>query len=329
MNADDRDPAAVSDDDLLDWALGRVEGPDGERIEQALRGSAELRHRADAVHRTLALLDKDKVSPPGEDLLDRVLERVRAARVAPPGTRRPARPSIFSLAEIGAVAAALLLLALVFVPGAMKAHATMLRQACQHNQRRIGVALEHYANSNGQLLPLPRVAGGANWLNRDRGRQATGTWPLFQLVANELLKPEDVICGATGDRAFKGEPTRLVDFPESANCSYSFQNLFAAAAAEPDAPIRRAAMIDRERPRPILADRNPLFRTGEFCGDVSCTSNSYNHGREGQNVLFTDGRVRWIDRPEVDGDNIWLCGSTRQYSGTETTTEPGDWFFAP
>lgn len=326
MNADDQNPPYVSDDDLLDWSIGRLDSP-VDHVEHALAASAELRQRADAVHRTLSLLDKFKPAPPDDDLAERICRYVAAVRLAPPPAKKPARLSIFSLAEIGAVAAAIMLLALVFVPQAMKAHASSQRHACQANMRQIGVGLEHYANSNSRSLPVPKIPDDGNWLNRDLGRRATGTAPLFILVARSWVRPQDVTCPAAGGQVFTGDPTGLLDFPDASNCSYSFQNLFNLAVADAEAS-RAVAVLDKSRPRPIMADRNPLFRDDSFCKDTSCTSNSYNHGREGQNVLFTDGRVRWIDSPRIGGDNIWLAGSTREYRGTETSQED-DCFFAP
>ncbi|MDD4890313.1 MAG: hypothetical protein PHU85_10325 [Phycisphaerae bacterium] len=310
----------ISDDDLLDWSLGHLESPGREAVEERLADSPDLRQRVDAVHRTLAVLDKYKVEPAGDDLADRVRRHVAEARGRTP-ERKLLRPSLFSFAEIGAAAAAILLLTLVFVPGAMRARWMKQRVACEANMRSIGVALEHYANNHDRMLPFPDLAAGGNWLARDNGRHPTGTAPLFILVRDKAVQSSDMVCPACSDRPFVGETAGLVDFPSAEFVSYSFQNLYGAAT-----PI----VQDRARPRPVLADRNPLFRDGQFCSDVATTSNSFNHGRdEGQNVLFTDGRVRWVDRPEVDGDNIWQAGSTRSYKGTETATSATDWFFAP
>lgn len=322
----------VCDDDLLDWALGLLEPARREQVEAALARSPELRERADAVHRTLSVLDKLKVAPPDDDLAERIRQQVAAVRNASdrPGTSVPGtepdssdrrvRPSLFSLVEIGAAAAAILLLTLVFVPGAMRVNAMKDRLACQSNMQHIGVGLESYATANARMLPFPHLPAQGNWLARDHGRAPSGTAPLFILVRVGVVQPNSLLCPATPDQGFSGSCGDLADFPEPSFCSYSFQNLHGAAG-----PI----MHDPARGVPVLADRNPVFRDGRFRNDVSGNTNSWNHKREGQNVLFTDGRVRWVDSPQVEGDNIWLSGSTRVYTGTERCQGPNDWFFAP
>ena len=79
-----------------------------------------------------------------------------------------------------------------------------------------------------------------------------------------------------------------------------------------------------ERPRPILADTNPLYQLGPNGLTRNLTTNtnttSINHGGRGQNVLIGDGSVLWMVRPtyeyplapgengsvaETFSDNIW------------------------
>ena len=326
----DRDPVnpssaanTVTDDELLDWSLGHLDSPRREQVEQELAGSPHLRERADAVHRTLAILDKFKVEEPAGDLAERICRDVAARRAEPEATRT-VRPSIFSFAEVLATAAALLLLALVFVPGVMKAHSMKLRVACESNMQHVGVALESFADGHQQTLPFAKVdaaRGDGNWLNRDHGRHVSGTAPLFVLLQEGTLRPADLNCPAGDDPQFAGACEGLRDFPDTVYCSYSFQNFF-----DRSEPMVR----DKAKPVPIMADRNPLFRNGTYCADSSGTSNSFNHSREGQNVLYTDGRVVWTESPMVEGDNIWIAGEQRgEYRGMETSTSATDWFFAP
>lgn len=320
-------PLAVDDGMLVDWALGQLDDRQAALVEAAMAESEELRARGRAMARTVGLLDEHRIEPPSDGLADRIREQVaarRSGRSAGAGKQRGRWAAIFSLKEIAVVAAALLLMALVFFPSVQKARFVGQQQACQYSLRSIGVALEQYASAHGDVLPYMQLSG--NWLDRADGQSATGTAPLFILVREGRLRPQDVICPATGDQPLPDDPElfkTLVDFPNSVRCSYSFQNLFDAPQ-----PLRRGTPV----PVPVLADRNPWFRGGEFRGDVGGQGNSHNHGRDaGQNVLFNDGRVRWFETPDVglDGDNIWLAGDRRSYTGTETSRDQNDIFLAP
>ncbi len=320
--------AGADDERLLDWALGRLGDPQRQEVEGELAESPGQRRRVDAVRRTLRLLDCWQVEAAPSGLGGRIRDEVSAAGR---GRRRIHRPSLFSLAEIGAIAAALLMMALIFVPPAYQARQSNQQSVCRDNLRSIGVAMERYANQNANILPFVQLPPGGNWLNRESGRSPSGTAPLFLLVRTQWIQPSELVCPACKDEPFEGDPRDLADFPAAHHCSYSFQNLFPVKGPDGRWIAPRPLMRNPARIVPILADRNPLFRNGVIFKDASATGNSFNHGQAGQNVLYNDGRVRWESNPEVgiNHDNIWLAGSTRVYSGTETSADPDDSFMAP
>ena len=72
--------------------------------------------------------------------------------------------------------------------------------------------------------------------------------------------------------------------------------------------------------QPILADH---------CPGASNSSNSPNHGGDGQNVLYSDNHVRWCVSPNVGGehDNIYLNRHNRVEAGIgpdDTVLGPGE-----
>lgn len=84
--------------------------------------------------------------------------------------------------------------------------------------------------------------------------------------------------------------------------------------------------------RPIFADTNPLYTVTDkgLVRDeaVPSLSQSINHAGRGQNVLISDGSVRWMVRPAVVrdaevSDNIWL------YQPTKNDDQDGDVFLTP
>jgi len=76
-----------------------------------------------------------------------------------------------------------------------------------------------------------------------------------------------------------------------------------------------------------MGDANPLFTRARFNASVDPdTANSLAHGRNGQTLLMLDGSARWVNSPLVgpNADNIWLAGTIRRYTGTESRMGPDD-----
>ena len=74
-----------------------------------------------------------------------------------------------------------------------------------------------------------------------------------------------------------------------------------------------------------------VVQDGKLIFDRSASQNapSRMHKGMGQNVLVLDGRVIWLPRPEVDGDNIWTTRKHKHYNGDEAPDEPGDAHLIP
>lgn len=86
------------------------------------------------------------------------------------------------------------------------------------------------------------------------------------------------------------------------------------------------------KPRPIFADANPLYRVTPKGlvrqDDVPSLTRSTNHAGAGQNVLISDGSVRWLIRPAIQrdaqaSDNIWL------YQPKDGADQDDDIFLTP
>ena len=94
------------------------------------------------------------------------------------------RPSVFrptfSMREIGAVAAAVLVMAVIFLPSVQKARQQASVARCASQQAGIGSAFLRYANDNGGSLPSA-TAGQARWLNPGQGAVSNSSG-LFKLV---------------------------------------------------------------------------------------------------------------------------------------------------
>jgi hypothetical protein len=73
-------------------------------------------------------------------------------------------------------------------------------------------------------------------------------------------------------------------------------------------------MPARARPFPLtvvargalVADANPALELRRAGKPAASNMASWNHAQSGQNVLFGDGAILWLNSPEVDGDNLFL-----------------------
>ena len=80
--------------------------------------------------------------------------------------------------------------------------------------------------------------------------------------------------------------------------------------------------------KPILGDRNPVIDAALAGERIPAISGSFNHGGRGQNILDSDGRAFWLERPVIRQDNIWLPhGQTQLHRGDRPQTV-GDVFLA-
>jgi hypothetical protein len=124
------------------------------------------------------------------------------------------------------------------------------------------------------------------------------TVDLWALVRAGTVAPKQFICPSTTDAPDPAEDTMAYyDFLSMANLSYGYQ-----FQHDPD---RSVIGLTSEPTFPILADGNPYVKgrvTGSLITDRQSEfrGNSANHAnREGQNVLFQDGRVAFERGPDV------------------------------
>ena len=185
-----------------------------------------------------------------------------------------------------------------------------------------------------------------------RGSQATITSSFYYLIKYTEVPPKQFNCkGDVGARIFKLSDTTsdLIDLTQAwdfgANtgstpwpgeyCSYSYHMPYHFEGI--DGTTANPLNASSHAASPFCADRNPYLdknavdyidglldpdlRAPEwrFFGgstytyaDDDRTGNSASHQREGQNVLFNDGHVRFERYPNcgIENDNIWKCWET-------------------
>jgi len=313
---------------LLYWHLNRLDDEQRSWVEAELRRDAELRAKSDRLGQILQPLDHWRVAPGQPNLETKVLAHVersgQASHVSPvlpmEGGGRGRFPFV-SLRDLVAVAACILLLIGVFVPGVSELRNRSQRAMCASNLRSIFGGVSSYQQAFAGSLPFAGRPQGAYWLPAGaRGRPyASNSRHAYLLVKfNYGPTPDDFICpGTKTGRPMRVDDLRAYDdFASACNVSYAMLNLAGPA------PNLRPVM-----PIVYLGDTNPLFVGARFNPSVDPDkTNSPAHRGRGQTVLTLDGSVKWMTKPIYGPrrDNLWLIGNIRKYTGMEALTRDDD-----
>ena len=272
-----------------------------------------------------------EVEPPA-GLVARTIERIRQkqqtdALLAREGLSAPVRRPAFSLRELGAMAAVAAMLACVLLPAVRRASQVAAAGQCAARAGQIGSAMTDYANAHDDRLPA--AGSQQRWLGTSaQGGTSAG---LFKLVAAGYAPPAVFRCPAgsgegTGDFEVRAG---MVDFPSPDAVGFSYQHTFGANELRRSHP----AVATVAESMAILADQSPVFDEGRTQSPAQPNekANSHNHGQTGQNVLYLDMHVAWVQTPDagVMGDNIYLAKGVKTYRGDEAPTGPTDTFLLP
>lgn len=289
-DSNQREPALSATDEAAVDAL--VEH--GFDLDAARTAHPELADRIVAVHALVSTTDAYPAEPPDASLVDATLARIdraedeRAARMAVGNTPAP-RIGRGRWSDFIAIACVAILALSVGLP---LLHQFRMRGAtlrCESNLRQLHAGLDgYYADFQSRPFAAglgPDISRLASWGSYDNSRH------LDVLQQANYCGQHCLCCGNDTDRSGYASqvPSRHSD------------PLWAAHAN-----------------LPLIADRNPLVFQTAFGGraSVATVENSPDHGREGQNVLYGDGSVRFERSPmlmirrSAEGkmvfENIWV-----------------------
>ena len=230
--------------------------------------------------------------------------------------------------EVLVVVGIIALLISILIPALNRARQNDQRIHCASHLRQIGQALLLYSNDNKGAFPRVRTAEGENitpvWGTGASASDPFGsdgpsandvTAALFLLIRTQDLYPAVFCCDSTyaTEDKFDGKTAQqrsnFTDWRK--NLSYSFQN-----PSEYRTTPNYRSIGSTNSEFAVAADMNP--GTAGDGADVLKPSvssppkemrlgNSRNHDREGQYVLYGDGRVAWESNPfvGVNRDNIY------------------------
>jgi len=323
---------------LIDFLLARCGAADEADVRRRLEAEADFSRLHENLSRALAALGLLDETPAPAGLAEATAGRIRqAARTAALAAREElagaGAPSTFSLWELATLAAAAVVLAVIFIPSVRQARRRLQAVQCCSNVGQIGTALVKYANSNKSYLP---ASGGTDthWLPVSGRAAASNSAGLFRLIRSGYLRADVFQCPAVevaqrgaSRRAGFAVGTDMTDFPAARFIHYSYQHALGPRGLSLRDPVLKTVAETMG----ILADSTPIFRGGRFLRDRVRADSSDNHQRTGQNVLYLDTHVEW--RPKafagVENNNIFLADDTFEYKGDETPRSPTDTFLLP
>ncbi len=198
----------------------------------------------------------------------------------------------FTLIELLVVIAIIGILAGILLPVLSRARESARKTQCASNVKQIGMGLIMYANENSEQFPSDSAYDGASPAMR-------GLNLLFDTYVSDKRVfncPSDTtVSNATQDENMDTASSSTTEAFDSNECSYGYD--------------RDHTQVD-DAGIALAADRPPAT--------PSSTASSANHNGRGQNVVYVDGHVEFVNTPlagwyAADGttrDNIFVDDST-------------------
>ena len=342
-------------DVLLDYYFECADQRESEIAKELLeshQGAVEFYNRLNHSLSALEHLDHEACAVCPDHLVEKTLEKLysHTAQTAPVSQLDKLlqaesekivtkRPSFWrSLAEAAAVAAGVIILSSLFVPVTRQMRAMAWQKACQANLSKIAQGVTRYAGENSNFLPAVATKAGNPWwkVGSTEPQNQSNTRHVWLLVKKNYVEPEVFVCpGGTRENLMKldrAQIASLSDFPDRRYITYSFKLI-----CEPNKAFYPSSAT------PLMSDTNPIFETclknpgciskSEFdpitLSEKLLKINSSSHRGKGQNVMFSDGTVKFTSQRVFGQDDIFTVKDQQVYRGTEMPTCEKDVFLVP
>lgn len=239
-----------------------------------------------------------------------------AAYTAPPPPPPPKSGGIpgwaIALIVVGAV---LVLLVVVAIPAALllpalaKAQEAARRASCMNNARQIGLAMLQYTyDHDDEFVPLVDATGAEVYTAGEIPRHPSRTGFAVLLHKGYLTTTKVFVCPSSRDTVDTSLPSDYRDATleqlilAEGNCSYGWD------------PTKKHSA---EGSCALVADKPSLDVSRQNEG--TWENNSDNHDKEGQNVFYNDGHIKWGVTSQPDsGDDPDIYTGGRGYEQSHT-----------
>ncbi len=285
----------------------------GEAITNSTQGAS-----ADLVNKTLAAIQTH-------------IDQEEAAMATAASSGRGSFPIRWS--DLISIAATLLLVASVAIPGMSLVRSKAQKSLCFENMHTAANAFGLYAGANRDMLPMATAGFGPTWMDVGSTPERSNSSNLFTLVRTDNADLDDLACPSNPNAATGDMEPGAWDWNSLAEVSYSYRimppgGMRASAIAQPVGVV-------------LLADRSPVVLRVANRQPVIPEENSPNHQGKGQHMLMLDGGAKWATSPIInDQDNIWLPRPIEQVihqvrsklgiiKGSELPDGPTDAFVGP
>jgi hypothetical protein len=333
---------------IFDFCLGVATPEQLQKAQDLIASNPEATDFCAKVQTSIGPLSQWTVDSCPDDLVEKTISRVNAVAEKAPvqlrellaaeENRRSWVPSTlwFNIGRRLAWAAMFMIVGSIAIYGTRYMRYQAWRTQCQAQLAEIGQGISSYAADHEGKLPAVAMAAGAPWWKvGDPGPQnVSNTRHIWLLVKGDYVGPNDFQCPGVDNENLPPvtaeQIQRLRDFPNRKYISYSVR-LICSGQPNSVSTLGRKVMI---------SDMNPLFESlpTDFgaplriqLNDRLMKLNSSNHQGRGQNILFTDGSVQFVNtrRIGVANDDIFTLRGTQLYQGCEVPTCDTDDFLAP
>ena len=206
---------------------------------------------------------------------------------------------------------------------------------CQMQLGRVFQGVTQYANDHDGQMPAVATSAGSPWwkVGYQGNENQSNTRHVWLLVKGRYVDAADFICPGAKHRQTvefaPGQLKNLNEFPARGHITYSFL-----------IPCHTSGQTSMRGRGVLTADLNPLFERlpHNYSGTLELrlnkdllNTNSPNHKRHGQNILFNDGSVQFQKTRHVGilEDDIFTLQNTQIYKGVEVPMCETDLFVAP
>jgi hypothetical protein len=336
---------------LFDYCMGLASETEAAEARQLISSSTEAAQIYSRLEATLAPLENSEPETCPDELVERTVLRLnnlarssqlRLQQLLAAEQARTVSARSYLWRNIGkrlATAAVFMIVGGALITGlniaSRIARQKSWQQLCQMQLSNIWQGITSYSSDHDGKMPAVATASGEPWWKVGfQGKENhSNTRHMWLMVKGNYVDPAKFVCpGQRQTIVIQIDPSEIKnysDFPDRGHVTYSFR----ITRSEPE---MESTLSDRV----LMSDLNPLFERlpPDYSNPLKLklnrellTSNSINHDRRGQNVLFGNGSVKFLKTRQlgITDDDIFTIQNTQVYQGCEVPVSKTDAFVAP